>query len=47
MRWAGHVRRMESDRIPKKILFGELVERRREKVRPPKNWIAYLVKLGS
>ncbi len=28
MRWAGHVGRVESDRIPKKILFGDLVEER-------------------
>ncbi len=41
MRWAGHVRRMKSDRIPK-ILFGELVEGRRKKDRPPKNWISCL-----
>ncbi len=34
------MRRMEADRIPKKILFGELVEGRRGKGRPTKNWIA-------
>ena len=42
LRWAGHVRRMNTDRIPKRILFGELADGKRGKSRPKKNWIACL-----
>ena len=42
LRWAGHVRRMDADRIPKKVLFGELVEGRRGRGRPKKDWNACL-----
>jgi exonuclease III len=38
LRWAGHVRRMGPDRIPKKILFGELAEGNRGRGRPKTNW---------
>ena len=34
LRWAGHVRRMDSDRIPKRVLFGELVEEKAAQRRP-------------
>jgi exonuclease III len=42
LRWAGHVRRMEPDRIPKRVLFGELAEGKRARGRPKKNWMACL-----
>ena len=42
MRWAGHVRRMDADRIPKKVLFGELAEGNQGKGRPKKNWMGCL-----
>ena len=42
LRWAGHVRRMEPDRIPKKVLFGELTEGRARVGRPRKNWMSCL-----
>ena len=42
LRWAGHVRRMNADRIPKRILFGELADGKRGKGRPKKNWMACL-----
>ena len=34
LRWLGHVRRMEDDRIPKDILYGELALGRRTTGRP-------------
>ena len=34
MKWAGHVRRMNEQRIPKKILFGEVVNGKRGRGRP-------------
>jgi hypothetical protein len=42
LRWAGHVRRMEADRIPKKVLFGELVGGGRGRGRPKKDWLTCL-----
>ena len=42
LRWAGHVRRMGSNRIPKKVLFGELAEGKRGRGRPKKNWMTCL-----
>jgi hypothetical protein len=35
LRWAGHVRRMPSERIPKRVLFGELVDGKRARGRQP------------
>ena len=34
LRWLGHVRRMDTGRIPKDLLYGELVEGRRKAGRP-------------
>ena len=34
LRWLGHVRRMDTGRIPKDLLYGELVEGRRKTGRP-------------
>ena len=34
LRWLGHVRRMDSGRIPKDLLYGELVEGKRPTGRP-------------
>ena len=39
LRWAGHVRRMGPDRLPKMVLFGELAEGRRGRGRPKTNWM--------
>ena len=39
LRWAGHVRRMDDSRLPKRILFGELAEGSRGRGRPRKNWM--------
>ena len=41
LRWAGHVRRMEDKRIPKRVLFGELVEGK-GKGEPRSNWLKCL-----
>jgi hypothetical protein len=38
MRWAGHVRRMEDSRLPKRVLFGELVGGKRAPGRPRARW---------
>ena len=38
LRWAGHVRRMSDDRLPKKILFGKVVGGNMKSGRPLKNW---------
>jgi hypothetical protein len=38
MKWAGHVRRMNEQRIPKKILFGEEVNGKRGRGRPALSW---------
>jgi hypothetical protein len=39
LRWAGHVRRMEDERIAKRVLFGSLKEAgERRRGRPPLNW---------
>ena len=37
-KWAGHVRRMGSDRWPKKLMFGEVVEGKSGKGRPKATW---------
>lgn len=42
LRLAGHVQRMGSNRIPKKVLFGKLAEGKRERGRPKKNWMTCL-----
>ena len=39
LRWAGHVRRMPDCRIPKKVMFGNLVGGKKCKGRPLKTWI--------
>ena len=38
LRWAGHVRRMPDERLPKKMLFGKLVGGSRGAGRPKKIW---------
>lgn len=43
LRWAGHVSRMDNSRLPKKTLFGALVEGRRGRGRPKKNWMGCLL----
>jgi hypothetical protein len=43
LRWAGHVRRMEDDRLPKKVLFGQVAEGSAKKGRPKHNWTDSLV----
>ena len=39
LRWAGHVRRMDDSRLPKRVLFGELARGSRGRGRPRKNWM--------
>lgn len=43
LRWAGHVRRMEDDRLPKKVLFGQVAEGSTKRGRPKHNWTDSLV----
>ena len=38
LRWTGHVVRMEDDRIPKQLLFGELEQGHRRQGRPCKRF---------
>ena len=38
MKWAGHVRRMNDNRVPKMILFGEVVGNGLKQGRPPTSW---------
>ena len=38
LRWAGHVRRMPDCRVPKKVMFGNLVGGKRQRGRPTKTW---------
>ena len=38
LRWTGHVIRMEPDRIPRQLLYGELSEGRRKQGRPQKRY---------
>ena len=38
LRWTGHVIRMEDHRIPKQLLFGELVQGYRKQGRPCKSF---------
>ena len=42
LRWAGHVCRMQDSRLPKKVLFGELVEGRARPGRLKKTWLGCL-----
>ena len=39
LRWAGHVRRMGENRVPKKILFGEIQCGRVRRGKPRRTWI--------
>ena len=39
MKWAGHIRRMNDQRIPKKLLFGEIVEGKAQRSKPKKTWM--------
>ncbi|KAL8624072.1 hypothetical protein ACOMHN_019494 [Nucella lapillus] len=38
LRWTGHVIRMDSDRIPKQLLYGELCRGKRKHGRPQKRF---------
>ncbi len=38
LRWAGHVRRMTDDRLPKKVLFGQVTGGNAKRGRPKANW---------
>ena len=38
LRWTGHVTRMDSDRIPKQLLYGELSKGKRKQGRPLKRF---------
>ena len=38
MRWAGHIRRMDDARLPKKLMFGEVEGGRRTRGRPKLTW---------
>ena len=38
LRWAGHVRRMPDNRLPKKVMFGELIGGKNRRGRPRANW---------
>ena len=39
LRWLGHVRRMDDSRIPKRVLFGEVVGGKQGPGRPKANWM--------
>ena len=39
LRWAGHVRRMDDYRLPKKMLFGRVVEGKQRSERPVLDWM--------
>ena len=39
LRWAGHVRRMDDTRLPKKILFGNVAGGKKSAGKPKKNWV--------
>jgi hypothetical protein len=39
LRWAGHVRRMADDRLPKKVLFGQVTGGAAKRGRPKHNWM--------
>ena len=39
LRWAGHLRRFDENRLPKKVLFGSLNMGKASRGRPKKNWL--------
>ena len=43
MKWAGHVRRMSENRLPKKILFGEIIGGARKRGKPSLTWTKCLL----
>ena len=42
LKWAGHVRRMPDHRLPKKVLFGKVVNGKTKPGRPDRTWMDYL-----